>query len=275
MALARDYAVDTCGRYTLAYESLDQMADDAAAAASNEPGDAEYQAQRAERKASLRPTTDGMWELSGRFDYLTGRRINQKLHAMIASLRQEPGDAARSYPQRAADALAQLITGEGDHLRPATSLLLIADYDILAGQLNNPRLDDGTPLPADLLAELATNAKVLPAIFDAKWSNLALGASRRNASDAQKLVLTARDGGCISCQAHTEATHAHHIKFWSNHGPTDIPNLATLCPSCHDLVHDHNWQVHTPTDGHPKLRAPEHLRLPPNPAPQTNPILRT
>ena len=277
LALARDYAVDTCGRYTLAYESHQQMADDAAAAAaaSNEPGDAEYQAQRAERKASLRPTTDGMWELSGRFDYLTGRRINQKLHAMIASLRQEPGDAARSYPQRAADALAQLITGDGDHLRPATSLLLIADYDTVAGQLNNPRLDDGTPLPADLLAELATNAKVLPAVFDATWSNLALGTSRRNASDAQKLVLAARDGGCISCQAHTEATHAHHIRFWSNHGPTDIPNLATLCPSCHDLVHDHNWTVTTPADGHPKLRPPEHLRLPPNPQPQTNPILRT
>ena len=275
LALARDYAVDTCGRYTLAYESHQQMADDAAAAASNEPGDAEYQAQRAERKASLRRTTDGMWELSGRFDYLTGRRINQKLHAMIASLRQEPGDAARNYPQRAADALAQLITGEGDHLRPATSLLLIADYDILAGQLNNPRLDDGTPLPADLLAELATNAKVLPAIFDATWSNLALGTSRRNASDAQKLVLAARDGGCISCQAHTEATHAHHIRFWSHKGPTDIPNLASLCPRCHNLVHDHNWQVHTPPDGHPKLRAPEHLRLPPNQPPQTNPILRT
>ena len=89
---------------------------------------------------------------------------------MIASLRQEPGDAARNYSQRAADALAELVTGE-KHLRPATSLLLIADYDTLAGPGLQPRLDDGTPLPADLLAELATNAKVLPAVFDAKWAN--------------------------------------------------------------------------------------------------------
>ena len=116
---------------------------------------------------------------------------------------------------------------------------------------------------------------MLPAIFDAKWSNLALGTSRRNASDAQKLVLAARDGGCISCRAHTETTHTHHIRFWSNDGPTDIGNLATLCPHCHDFVHDHNWTVTTPPDGHPKLRPPEHLRLPPNPQPQTNPILRT
>ena len=98
LEIARGYAVDTCGRHTLAYESRQQMADDAAAAASNEPGDAEYQAQRAERKASLRPTSDGMWELSGRFDYLTGRRISQKLHAMIAQLRQESGDAGPQLP---------------------------------------------------------------------------------------------------------------------------------------------------------------------------------
>ena len=74
----------------------------------------------------------------------------------------------------------------------------------------------------------------------------------------------------ISCRAHTEATHAHHIRFWPHDGPTNIPNLASLCPRCHDLVHDHNWTITTPPDGHPKLRAPAHLRLPPNPpAPST------
>ena len=41
-----------------------------------------------------------------------------------------------------------------------------------------------------------------------------MGTSRRNASDAQQLVLTARDGGCISCRAHAEETHAHHVRFW-------------------------------------------------------------
>ena len=262
LSLSRDYAVDTCGRAARTYESLQTHPDDAAA--DDELGDETYRAQRAERRASLRQRADGMWELSARFDYLTGRCFSQTLHAMIASLRQEPGDAARSYPQRAADALAQLVTGERNHLRPATNLLLIADYDVLAGQVANPRLDDGTPLPADLLAELATNAKVLPAVFDATWANLALGTSRRNASDAQKLVLAARDGGCISCRAHTETTHAHHIAYWSHDGPTDIPNLANLCPRCHDLIHDHNWTIHTPPDGHPKLQPPTHLRLPPD-----------
>ena len=293
--IARAYPADTCGRHTRAYESQETIAE---ARAEEAAADAELRAQREQRRASLRPGDDGMWELTARFDYLTGRRINQTLQAMIAGLRQEPGDASRSYPQRAADALAQLITGDGNQLRPRTSLLVIADYDVVAGQLANPRLDDGTPLSAELLAELATNAKVLPAIFDAKWANLALGTAR-NASDAQKLVLAARDGGCISCGVHSEETHAHHIRFWSDDGPTEIPNLASLCPRCHNLIHDYNWEVQVQADGHPKLRPPDHLRLPPevpsvgdlaqavrkrapdyarlpaNPSAQTNPILRT
>ncbi len=260
LELSRDYPVDRCGRAARTAAAMQIHPDDDAAA--DDAGDAQYRAQREQRRASLRPGEDGMWELTGRFDYLTGRRINQTLQAMIASLRQDAGGSARSYPQRVADALAELITGESNHLRPRTNLLVIADYDAVAGQLANPRLDDGTPISAELLAELAANAKVLPAIFDAKWSNLALGTAR-NASDMQNLVLAARDGGCISCGAHSEATHAHHIKFWSDDGPTEIPNLASLCPRCHNLIHDHNWEVQVAADGHPKLRPPTHLRLPP------------
>ena len=110
-------------------------------------------------------------------------------------------------------------------------------------------------------------------IFDANWQNIAIGTSR-NPNEAQRLLLAARDGGCIGCRAHTEGTQAHHIRFWEDGGPTLVGNLALLCHACHDLVHERHYQVHTPTGGHPKLRPPDHLRLA-NPAPATNPILRT
>ena len=268
--IARAHPADTCGRHTRAYENRETLAE---AAAEAEAADAELHAQRADRRASLRRADDGMWELSGRFDYLTGRRLNQQFHAMLESLRQDADDEDRSYAQRAADALAELITGDGDHLRPRTHLLVIADYDVVAGQLADPRLDDGTPLPAALLAELATDAKVLPAVFDAKWANLALGTSR-NASDMQRLVLAARDGGCIVCRAHSEQTHAHHIRYWSDGGPTEIPNLASLCPPCHKLVHERDWQVQVAADGHPKVQPPTHLRLPAG-SPTVGDLLRT
>lgn len=258
--LARTYPPDVCGRHTQAYENHETINE---ARAAEKAADAELRAQRDQRRVSLRRGDDGIWQLTGRFDHITGRRINQALQAMIKSLRQDTGNDASTYPQRAADALAALITRDSDHLAPRTSLLVIADYDVVAGRLANPRLDDGTPLSAELLAQLAANAKVLPAVFDAKWSNLALGAAR-NASDAQKLVLAARDGGCIACDAHTENTHAHHIRFFSNGGLTDIPNLASACPPCHKLIHDHEYQVHVQPDEHPKFKPPDHMRLPPD-----------
>ena len=95
--------------------------------------------QRAERKATLNYGTDGMWHLRGRFDFLTGRRINQAL-----------------------------------------------------------------------------DAEVYCGVFNADWTNLALGRSR-NANDAQRLILAARDRGCTGCGAHTEPTPTHHRRGRRQH----------------------------------------------------------
>jgi hypothetical protein len=54
-----------------------------------------------------------------------------------------------------------------------------------------------------------STGKVGCGVFDADWANLALGRTR-NADDAQRLILAARDGGCAHCGTHTEHTHAHH-----------------------------------------------------------------
>ncbi|MDE0653013.1 MAG: HNH endonuclease, partial [bacterium] len=92
-------------------------------------------------------------------------------------------------------------------------------------------------------------------------------------NEAQRMLLAARDGGCIGCRATVEESEGHHIRFWRNGGLTLIPNLALLCHTCHDLVHEHDFEVHTPAGGKPELRPPEHLHRP-NPPPPTNPIQR-
>ncbi len=52
-------------------------------------------------------------------------------------------------------------------------------------------------------------------------------------NDAQRLVLAARDGGCVGCELSSEHTQAHHIDYFDNSGLTEIPNLASLCEPCH------------------------------------------
>lgn len=68
---------------------------------------------------------------------------------------------------------------------------------------------------------------------------LSFGRRRRLASPAQVRALLLRDGG--SCQApgcgRTRFLHAHHVRYWSHGGRTDLDNLLLLCSACHALVH--------------------------------------
>ncbi len=350
LGLARAYPSDTLARHTLAYESQQVYADLAAEAAAGnlDPVDAELALQRHQRRASLRCGDDGMWDLRGRFDFLTGRQLSITLQAAVRAARRNAdsaaaarnsrtaddpaaGDAAAGDPagggpasggdvgdqvpapttaQLTADALAGLICGTQSSRRSNAGLVIVADYDIANDRLANPRLDDGTPISPSILADLtleplpgsarngrldcpatpqphtaeqtatyAVAAKVLPAVFSADWSQLALGTAR-NANDAQRLILALRDGGCISCELTPEHTEAHHIDYHEHGGPTEVPNLASLCRPCHKSLHNHQRQIDIPPDGRPRLRPPQPTGTgPPEPGdivpPSSNAIIST
>ncbi len=279
LELCRAYPADVVAKHPFAYQSEEMYADLAAeqAAKSREPADAEYALQRAERKTTFNYGADGMWHLRGRFDFLTGRRINQALAAAIRSRKQHDGAADHTHAQLAADALADLVCGE---TRADTQLLILADYDHTADTLGNPRLDDGTPLSAELLAQQALDAEVYCGVFNADWTNLALGRTR-NANDAQRLILAARDGGCAHCAAPTEHTHAHHRTPHAAGGHTTIDNLQLLCAPCHTHHHqtdDHHrpgHDEHPNRSDQPPARPPDTpTRTPPTTAGTNTPTTR-
>ena len=228
--------------------------------------------QHENRWASLVQDPDGSWRLSAYFDADDGKRVSLAFNAMVRTYRTGTtfygsGPIQGLTPaQRRADALANLITGEGPHRRPNTTLLLIADYDAVAGELKNVRYDDGLPVAADRIAGLAAQAKILPAIFNAEGDPLWLGRAQRDASTGQRIVLAARDGGCVNCAAPVEGGEPHHIEWFSRGGPTDVDNLAWLCERCHHLIHDDGWQLHS--DG-------GRLRLKPPALPVTQPRPRS
>ncbi|MCY4517123.1 MAG: hypothetical protein OXB99_07800 [Acidimicrobiaceae bacterium] len=276
LELCRVYPSDTVARHPLAYESLEVFADlDAEAAAKDlSPLDAELAHQHAQRWGSMKLGDDGMWHLNGTFDFLAGRHINTALQAMVRSLRRRAdtadsttaehddansgteADGSGVVPTRAqltADAIADLIAGTSNTRRRNTSLVIIADYDVVNDRLANPRLDDGTPLSAKMVAEHAVDADVLPAVFTSDWSELALGRTR-NANDAQRLILAIRDGGCIGCDLTSEHTESHHIDYYENGGLTEVPNLASLCHHCHSSLHRHSTPIDTPPNGKPRLQ---------------------
>ena len=208
--------------------------------------------QRSQRRLSFKRQPDGMFELYGRFDPLTGSRIETAITAAANRLwRDEDPNNRATAQQRLADALESLIThgGEATGAAQGVDLLVIVDYDILAGRLADPRLVDGTPLSAEELLRLACDANILPAIFDQKSRPLWLGRGRRHATKHQRSLLAARDKGCIGCTTSPNWCQAHHVWHWEHGGPTDIDNMCLLCSHCHSLVHTNAADITQGPDG--------------------------
>ena len=231
----------------------------------DDDGQALLDRQRKNRKARIFESSEsGMFVLTGEFDQITGARIATALTAKERKLwhREDP-KARRTPQQRMADALAELICEPaGDGKSAGTDLLVIADFDVIKQQLDNPRLADGSAIPIVELHRLALEANLLPSIFDTKAQQMWLGRRLRTASEAQRVALIARDQHCIGCKANPLWCRAHHIIWWSKDGPTDVDNLVLVCDDCHHKIHDHGWQVYQ----HPET-GKYHLK-PPNP---TNP----
>ena len=196
--------------------------------------------QRARRELSISKQSDGMYKLRGLFDPVAGARLETAIAVAARKLwaGEDPKDRA-TVPQRFADALEMLVTRSDTGKSRDPALVIVADYDVVAGQLEGARLADGTPLAADELVRLAVEAKILPAIFDRRGQPLWLGREHRHASVAQRIALAVRDRRCVGCGVAHSFCQPHHIWWWERGGPTDIDNLCLLCGDCH------HKQVHT------------------------------
>lgn len=68
---------------------------------------------------------------------------------------------------------------------------------------------------------------------------LSMHTAGRLATPAQTAAVAARDGGCVfpGCAAPASICHVHHVRFWSQGGPTHVDNLALLCWRHHQQIH--------------------------------------
>ena len=74
---------------------------------------------------------------------------------------------------------------------------------------------------------------------------LDLGRKRRYYTDAQRIAMLLRDGGCTTegCDRTTGLTHAHHDTRWTDGGNTDLDNGRLLCRWHHAKAHDTHYDI--------------------------------
>ena len=239
--------------------------------------------QRRRRRASISEQADGMVHLYAQFDPLTGNRVRNALLAKSDELfRSEDSKNRATYPQRFADALAELICNNtGDGAPAGVELIILADYDSVHDQITNARLTDETRLTEAETLAIACDAKILPGIFNKHTGDALLGRSQRKIPKWLRKQLIARDGGCIGCGAHHNICQVHHIRHWKHGGETTLENTCLVCWRCHHVrIHQDGEQITRhpggrltlgpPTDtpgADQPTRPPPHDRHRPHPAP--------
>ncbi|WP_194397507.1 HNH endonuclease [Microbacterium atlanticum] len=212
--------------------------------------------QRAETVLHVHEDRTGMVVLNGRFAPDVGAPIKlaveQYVAAVLRAQRDDdvPDASRRSIPQIQAEALSKIAEhglgcAEKDlPLTGATVVVRIDHADLVEG--TGYATIDGLAAPISVATarRMAAGGGVISAVFGGDSDVLDWGRRRRFFSDAQRLALVERDGGCAMCSAPPSHTKAHHLRWWARDaGPTDLRNGVLLCEACHHRIHDNGWEI--------------------------------
>ena len=133
-------------------------------------------------------------------------------------------------------------------LPPATMSRLLCDADItrvLTVEAQVPSIGQG--FDGDAAHERGRRflSGVGTTLTSVARSVLYVGRSQRTVSARLRRALEVRDGHCVfpGCRAHVRRCEAHHVLPWEHGGPTDISNLATVCPAHHHALHEGGWTM--------------------------------
>ena len=294
--LPPDEFAQAAQRWTIRHQSAEDLA-------------AQHRRNRRNRSVRFWNGEDGSVQMRGSFDAEMGARIQQRLRQQAEQLRQAdrrrqtqsqsaeaildgrdsdtvPDKAVRTRDQRMADALDALLATsaesdvEAEQALDAKStppvgskaaeIIVRADLAAFVGEPGGIAEICGVgPVPPNTLERLTCNSDVWIEIFGNELAPLYETAASRAPTAAQRRALIARDGACIGCGEPPGECEAHHIKPCQRGGKTRLDNLVLVCWRCHDLIHDHNWQVII-RDGRYRLTPPDPAH-PVEPAPQRKP----
>jgi hypothetical protein len=223
--------------------------------------------RRAQRGLKLWRRPDGMgrltWDLDPEscavvgeiFDRVTSpkrggpRFVDEQVQAEADAVRADE----RTTEQYASDVFVQLLRQgvdvDSSHLlggNPPAVRVLVAAESLSIHRGHGHIEGEHDPISIETVERIACSAGIVPIAFDDEGQGMNLGREQRLFTRRQRIVMAARDGGCmwIGCDRPPSWTEAHHIQFWDrDHGETDIDRGILLCKHHHLLAHDQHWEI--------------------------------
>jgi hypothetical protein len=231
------------------------------------------------RGVSLATTLDGMVVGTVLLDPVAGAAV---LTALSAASAPVSGDT-RAACQRNADALtdicrAFLATAQerksgGGH----PHLIVTVDADSLASAPGSPGSPGATlgwvgPINTTTAQRVACDADITVVAVGEGCNGAAreVERSRRFFTLAQRVAMIARDGDRCAvpyCDRPVQWSDAHHLKHWTQNGPTTIDNGALPCAAHHTMLHEGHWTLHRGDDGRYLITHPNGRTIGPEPHP--------
>ena len=228
------------------------------------------QIRRQRRALKLIPQPDGMvrlvWDMPPETAGLVRAGVDALVGEQLRAARDRVADSLetdgiadvddRTMPHRRADAAEELFRhaigcdrANADHQggdRPVVTVVVRITLDQLRDGLGAAHIDGvDAGISATTARILAAEANIIPAVLGGAGEVLDLGRARRLFSPAQRQALAEQHGGCAfpGCGHPPSYTEAHHIRWWSNGGTTDLANGIPLCSFHHHRVHDDGWEI--------------------------------
>jgi len=218
---------------------------------------------RDERYLRFVDEADGMVGVHGRLDAEVAAPLRAYVDANVRQMMQRKRDVplrvvgsdgpldppdTREPAQMAADALAALARWAngcecGSSGVKTTVVVRVDKADLEAGVGFGTCDSLETPISVGTLRRMAIDAQILPVTMGGESLPLDVGRAKRLATEAQRIALGERDGGCAWCCAPASYCDVHHIDFWGSGGATDLRNLVMLCVGCHHRLHDYGWGI--------------------------------
>lgn len=220
--------------------------------------------------ASFTMVDDGHGTCHGRFTVpsLHGAMLVKDLKARVARTHEKPvgseGESGQGAPRLGRHRMG-LAFVDYIETRPRTStpkagglaatVVVTMELETLLGGLRAASLDTGGRISAGEARRLACRAGIIPVVLGGASVPLDVGRRRRFHTEAQRIAMGIRDGGCTAdgCDAPPGMTEAHHDEVpWSRGGGTSVEKGRLLCPPHHRRIHDPAFQHHL--DKHGKVR---------------------
>jgi len=221
--------------------------------------------RRQRRSLTLIPQPDGMvrlvWDMPPETAGLVRAGIDALVGEQLRAARDRVADSLgtdgvvdvddRTMPQRRADAAEELLRHAigcdrpgADH--PVVTMVVRMSLDQLLDGVGAAQIDGiDARISATRARLLAADANIIPTVLGGAGEVLDLGRARRLFSPAQRQALAEQYGGCAfpGCGHPPGYTEAHHLRWWSHDGPTDLANGIPLCSFHHHRIHDDGWEI--------------------------------